>query len=56
MTYWVRMFHNPHSKKFYEVTSDEGNLPRLRARIVSQLKKDPAWEDESIYEHQHALD
>jgi hypothetical protein len=54
MTYWARMF--PHSNRFFEVTSDETNLPRLRARIVSELKKDPKWEDESIYVHQHALD
>jgi len=55
MAYWTRTFHNPHSKKFFEVTSDETSLPRLRARI-SELKKDPEWEDESIYVHQHALD
>jgi hypothetical protein len=55
MAYWVRTFHNPYSKKFFEVTSDETNLPRLRARI-SKLKKDPEWEDESTYVHQHALD
>src|SRR5215472_9180803 len=40
MAYWIRVFHNPHSKKFFEVTSDEINLPRLRARI-SELKSDP---------------
>jgi hypothetical protein len=56
MAYWIRVFHNPHSKKFYEVTSDERNLPRLRARIVSELKMDSAWEDESIFVHQHSLD
>ena len=55
MTHWIRMFHNPHSKKFYEVTSDETNLPRLRARL-SEQKGDPEWEDESIYVHQYGLD
>jgi hypothetical protein len=55
MAYWIRMFHNPHSKKFFEVTSDETNLPRLRARIA-ELKKDPEWEDESIYVYQDGLD
>jgi hypothetical protein len=56
MAYWIRTFHNLHSKKFFEVTSDETNLPQLRARIVSDLGKDPEWEDESIYVHQHAFD
>ena len=56
MTYWIRTFHNPHSKKSYEVTSDEQYLPQLRARIVSELKKDPKWEDESVYVHEHGLD
>jgi hypothetical protein len=55
MAYWIRTFHNPHSKKSFEVTSDEPNLPRLRTRI-SELTSDPDWEDESIYVHQHALD
>jgi hypothetical protein len=55
MAYWIRVFHNPHSKKFFEVTSDEINLPQLRARI-SELKSDPEWENESTYVHQHALD
>jgi hypothetical protein len=56
MACWIRTFHNPHSKKSFEVTSDETNLPQLRARIVRELKKDPEWEDESIYVHQHGLD
>jgi hypothetical protein len=56
MTYWTRTFHNPFTKQFFEVTSDEKNLPTLRARIVRELGKDPEWEDESIYVHQHALD
>jgi len=56
MTYWIRTFHNPNFKKSFEVTSDETNLPRLRARIVRELERDPKWEDESIYVHQHGLD
>ena len=55
MAYWIRTFHNPHAKKYFEVTSDETNLPQLRARI-SQLMRDSKWEDESTYVHQHALD
>jgi hypothetical protein len=55
MAYWIRTFHNPYSKKHFEVTSDERNLPRLRARIA-KLKNDPEWEKESIYEHQDGLD
>ena len=56
MPYWIRTFHNPHSKKSFEVTSDEMSLPQLRARIVSELKADPKWEDESMHVHQHGLD
>jgi len=56
MTYWTRTFHNPFSKKSFEVMSDETNLPRLRERIVSELEKDPEWKDESIYVHQAGLD
>jgi hypothetical protein len=41
MAYWIRAFHNPHSQKSFEVTSDETNLPRLRARIA-KLKKNPS--------------
>jgi hypothetical protein len=53
--FWIRSFHNPYSKKSFEVTSDEKNLPRLRARI-SKLKNDPEWEDESTYVHEYGLD
>ena len=53
--YWTRTFHNPLTKKSFEVVSDETNLPRLRARIC-ELTKDPQREDESVYEHQHGLD
>jgi len=56
MTYWVRSFHNPHSKQHFEVTSDERYLPQLRNRIVRELHADPKWDDESIYVHQPDLD
>ena len=56
MTHWIRTFHNPFSKRSYEVTSDENNLPKLRDRIVRELGKDPQWADESIYVHQPGLD
>jgi hypothetical protein len=56
MTYWTRTFHNPFTKQSFEVTSDEKNLPALRARIVRELGKDPEWENESIYVHQPGLD
>jgi hypothetical protein len=55
MTYWTRTFHNPFTEQSFEVTSDERNLPALRARIA-ELKKDPEWEDESLYVHQPGLD
>jgi hypothetical protein len=56
MTVWTRTFHNPFTKKSFEVTSDEQNLPKLRERIVKELQADHEWQNESIYVHENGLD
>ena len=56
MTIWTRTFHNPLTMQTVEATSDEPNLPRLRARIVTELHADAEWEDPNTYVHQPSLD
>jgi len=56
MVYWVRSFRNTQTGKAFEVASDEPNLPPLRRRIVQECGCAPDWENESIYEHEAALD
>jgi hypothetical protein len=56
IVYWIRTFRNTRSGKIFEVASDEQYLPPLRRRIVQECGREPDWENESIYEHQVALD
>jgi hypothetical protein len=54
---FTRVFHNPFTKISFVVTSDEEELPKLRARIVNEVPgADPDWVDESKFVHQDGLD
>jgi hypothetical protein len=53
---YVRNFRNKPTGKSFEVVSDEPYLPPLRKRLVQECGCEPDWENESIYEHEAALD
>jgi len=56
MVYWERWFRKTGTDEAFKVTSDEQYLPPLRRRIVQECGREPDWDNESIYEHQAALD